>query len=207
MRVSFQGYVPRTINEQYTRPESREKTVAVLGSSKTTDEILTYMDVCANSTRVLVQNGKNVVHGCGSQGIMGEVYHYGYKHSRKDADGKPVQNLAILAGWPDEDKKHCIPIAVAKNEADRIEKFAQVADTMLIFPGGAGTLQEAATFISNNYYGKPEDRKKIILVGSSFFKGLVEQYNQLYKAGMIKNRPEELFTVVDSEKEIQDIIL
>lgn len=207
MQITFQGYVPKTINEKYKSPESRKETVAVLGSSKSAEEIMDYMEMCANSTRVLVLNGKNMVHGCGSDGIMGEVYRSAYNYSRKNSDGKPVQNLAILAGWPDEDKKHCIPIAVAKSEADRIEKFAQVADTMLIFPGGAGTLQEAATFISNNYYGKPENRKKIILVGSDFFKGLVEQYNQLYKAGMIKNKPEELFTVVDSEKEIQDIIL
>ena len=53
---------------------------------------------------------------------------------------------------------------------------------------------------------KPEDKKKIILVGKKFFKGLIEQYNKLYKSGLIKHKPSELFTVVDSEKELNGIL-
>lgn len=92
------------------------------------------------------------------------------------------------------------------SEAERIEKFAEVANTMLIFPGGAATLQEAATLVSKNYYGKAADKKNIILVGSDYFKGLIEQYNKLYESGLIKCPPKELFTVADSEEEIRQNI-
>ena len=208
MQITFQANINRQINPKYKTPHSKENTVAVLGSSKATDDILNYMEMCANSTKALVLSGKKLVHGCGSAGIMGEAYNSGYNYSSKDNKGFPEQNLAILAEplWGDEDTEHCIPIGCAVSEADRIEKFAQVANTILIFPGSAGTLQEATTLISKNYYGKPEDKKKIILVGSEFFKGLIEQYNKLYQSQLIKYPPEELFSVADSEQEIIELI-
>ena len=208
MQITFQANINKQIDSRYKTPQTKINTVAVLGSSKATDDILKYMEMCANSTKTLVLNGKNLVHGCGSAGIMGEAYNSGYKYSSKDENGLPKQNLAILTEplWGDEDIEHCIPISCASSEADRIEKFAQVANTILIFPGSAGTLQEATTLISKNYYGKPEDKKKIILVGSDFFKGLIEQYNKLYEAKLIKYPPKKLFSVADSEQEIISLI-
>ena len=207
-KTSFQANINKDIDSKYMTPQSKEKTVAVLGSSKATDDILDYMEMCANSTKAIVLSGKNLVHGCGSAGIMGEAYNSGYTYSSKNKDGVPEQNLAILTEplWGDEDIEHCVPITCAKSEADRIEKFAQVANTILIFPGSAGTLQEATTMISKNYYGKPEDKKKIVLVGSDFFKGLIDQYNKLYEAKLIKCPPEELFSIADSEEDIDRLM-
>ena len=207
-QTSFQANIPKVISPIYKSQQSKSNTVAVLGSSKTTDDILKYMDICSNSVKSIVLNGKNIVTGCGSSGIMGEAYKSGYNYSLKNKNNLPKQNLGILTKplWGDEDLEHCIPIGCAKSEAGRIEMFSQVADTILIFPGSTGTLQEAATLISKNNYGKSEDKKKIILVGKKFFKGLIEQYNKLYKSGLIKHKPSELFTVVDSEKELNGIL-
>ena len=208
MQITFQTDINKQIDPKYKTQQARKNTVAILGSSKATDDILNYMDMCANSTKALVLSGKNLVHGCGSAGIMGEAYKSGYKNSSKDKNGLPEQNLAILTEplWDDEDTEHCIPIGCAKSEADRIEMFSQVADTIIIFPGSAGTLQEATTLIAKNYYRKQEDKKKIILVGRDFFKGLIEQYHKLYKAKLIKYPPEKLFNVADSEQEIIKLI-
>lgn len=107
--------------------------------------------------------------------------------------------------YGDEDTDNCIPLMAANNEAERTEKFMEVADTIIIFPGSVTTLQEAATMITKNYYGK-EDKKKIILVGKEFFEGLIKQYNHLYETGLIKSKPSELFTIVDSKEEIEQII-
>ena len=207
-QIPFQAKIPKAILPKYKTTESKANTIAVLGSSKTTDDILKYMEICSNSVKGMVLNGKNIVTGCGTSGIMGEAYKSGYNYSLKNKNNLPKQNLGILTKplWGDEDLEHCIPIGCAKSEAGRIEMFSQVADTILIFPGSTGTLQEAATLISKNNYGKAEDKKKIILVGKKFFKGLIEQYNKLYKSGLIKHKPSELFTVVDSEKELNGIL-
>jgi len=208
MRVTFGNDIPLRISNKYLTSESRKNTVAILGSSKSRDEIMDYMEACSSITKGLVLNGKNLVHGCGNSGIMGEAYESGKLYSKQDGAGKPIQNLAIIATpmWGDEDLDNCIPLTTANSEADRTEKFAQVADNFLIFPGSSTTLQEATTLITKNYYGKPEDRKQIIFVGKDFYKGLQEQYQKLYECKLIKCPPEELFTIVDSEEEVQELL-
>ncbi len=206
--TSFQANIPKVISPIYKTQQSKSNTVAVLGSSKATNDILKYMDMCSSSVKNMILGGKNIITGCCTLGIMGAAFNTAKQCSKKNEEGKPVQNLAIVTKplWGDEDLDNCVILASANSEAERIEMFSEVADTMVLFVGSAGTLQEATTLISKNYYGKKEDKKKIILVGKDFFKGLIEQYNKLYETGLIKCKPSELFTVVDSEEELAQII-
>ena len=208
MKINFRGEIPSQIKAQYYMPESTSKTVGILGSSKTTEEILNHMEACADITKGLILSGKNIVHGCGNSGIMGAAYNSGKIYSEKDNNGKPIQNLAIIAEpmWGDEDLENCIPLTTSKSEADRIEKFSQIADSFIIFPGSSTTLQEATTLITKNYYGKEEDKKQIILVGRDFFEGLQKQYQKLYDSKLIKCPPSELFTIVDTKEEVEELI-
>mgnify|MGYP005774879139 FL=1 len=208
MNTASIASIPQTIDKRYLTRQSKDNTVGILGSSKSTDEILDYMDKCSQITKALVLGGKNIVHGCGNSGIMGAAYKSAKTYSQKDIDGRPAQNLAIIAKplWGDEDLENCIPLTYSNSEAERIEKFAQVANTFVIFPGSSTTLQEATTLITKNYYGNPQDKKQIILVGRDFFKGLVEQYQKLYETKLIKCPPEELFRVVDNEDELNKLI-
>ena len=208
MQVIFQAHIPKSIAPIYKTKQSKSNTIAILGSSKTTDDILRYMDICSNTVKSMVLGGKNIVTGCGSLGIMGTAFYTAKENSKLNNDGKPIQNLAIVTKplWGDEDLDNCIALTSVNSEAERIEKFSEVADTIILFAGSAGTLQEATTLISKNYYGKQEDKKKIILVGKDFFNGLIEQYNKLYETGLIKCQPGELFTVVDDEEELACIL-
>ena len=56
--IPFQAKIPKTISPTYKTSQSKANTIAVLGSSKTTDEILKYMDICSNSVKSMVLNGK-----------------------------------------------------------------------------------------------------------------------------------------------------
>lgn len=208
MQVTFKGYIPKNIPAVYKSGESKKNTYAILGSSKTTDKIMNYLDMCSNTVKGLILNNKKIVHGCGTTGIMGAAHFAGVKYSKTDFDDKPVQNLGIVTEerWGNEDTDNCIMLCSAKNEADRIDKFAEVADTIIVFPGSVTTLQEASTLIQKNYYGEPEDKKKVILVGKEYFKGLDEQYHTLYKHGLITCKPEELYKIADSVEEIKDLV-
>lgn len=185
---------------------NNRETVAILGSSKETQDILGHMDICSKITKELVLSGKNVLTGCGSMGIMGASYNAAKEHSTKDGKGRPEQNLAITVEplWGDEDLENCTVIAHASSEADRIKKFQQHADKFVIFPGSAGTLQEISTLIADNYYKR--ENKEIILVGKEFFKGIEEQYQKMYEADLIKCPPDKLFKLVDSEEEINEAL-
>ena len=205
MQVTFKGYIPKEIPLVYKTAQSKKNTFAILGSSKSSDKIMNYLDMCSNVVKGLMNSNKNIVHGCGTTGIMGAAHFAGVKYSKTNFDDKPEQNLGIITDvlYGNEDTENCIMLTSAKSEADRIDKFAEVADTVIVFPGSVTTLQEAATLIQKNYYGKKEEQKKIILVGKEYFKGLNEQYQTLYKNGLITCKPEELYTLVDSEKEIK----
>ena len=188
--VDFIKTIPN-LNPQYTTKESRQNTVAILGSSKSTDAIDKYLRASSDITRHFIENGFNVVHGCGTKGIMGEVYDAAQKHSIKDSLGKPIQNLAIVVEplWGDENLSGCIPIGKANSEAERITKFAKVADSFVIFPGSAGSLQETTTLIQNNHYLKDGESKKVILFGADFWEGLVSQYKKLFDMKLLKENP------------------
>ena len=204
MHVTFQGYIPKNIPQIYKTESSKKNTIAVLGSSRASDKIMDYMSLCSNVVKGLMLSGKKIVHGCGTTGVMGAAHYAGVKYSQKNNEGKPVQNLGIVTDrrWGNEDTENCVMLTSAKSESDRIDKFSEVADTMLIFPGSVTTLQEATTLITKNYYGDIEDKKKIILVGKDYFKGLDEQYHTLHRKGLISCPPEELYTIVDSIDEI-----
>ena len=205
MQVTFRGYIPKEIPSVYKTAQSKKNTIAILGSSKSSEQIMSYMDMCSNVVKGLMNADKKIVHGCGTMGIMGAAHFAGVKFSKTNFDDKPEQNLGIVTDnlWGNEDTDNCIMLTSAKNEADRIDKFAEVADTILVFPGSVTTLQEATTLIQKNYYGQKEDKKKIILVGKEYFKGLDEQYQTLYKNGLITCKPDELYKIVDSEEEIK----
>jgi len=188
---------------------SKENNVAILGSSKETKSyaVIDAMEKASEISKHLVLSGKNILTGCSSKGVMGSAYYAAAKHSIKDENGVPEQNIVILKRpfWGDEDFENCTIFGSEKTEAARIERFIETADSFIIFPGGPGTMQEASTLISNNYYNK-ENAKKIILVDSKYFEGLDEQYWAMYRAGLINKRPPELYSLVDEVDEVLEKI-
>lgn len=208
MSISFLAdkfaHIP-TLNSNFTTPESKAKSVTILGSSVTSEALSEYMDLCSKVTKGLIENGYNVVSGCGATGIMGATYKSAKDNSLKDVFGKPIQNLAIVVepAWGDEDIENCIPIGKATSEPDRITKFSKVSDNFIVFPGGESTLLETTSLIQKNKYPeKGENFKKIILVGQQIFSGLINQYQALFELGTVSKPPDQLFKVLNSEKEI-----
>ncbi len=204
MRVYFNNAVANFSPIFKSNNNKKQEVVAVLGSSKATDSIMDYMSMCANAVKSIVLSGNSIIHGAGKYGIMGAASKSAAKYSEIDENGKPKQSLAIITDplWGNEDLDNCVIKDTATSEAARIEKFSQRADKVVIFPGSSGTIQEAASFISSNNYAPFDERKKVILVGKKYYEGLVSQYENMYKNGLLNDKPENLFTVVDSEDEI-----
>lgn len=190
------------IDSRYYSQSLRDKSIVVLGSSKNSAQVDKYLQACSDITRHFIENDYNIISGAGSKGIMGEVYNTAYKYSKKDKNNRPIQNLGILTDplWGDENLEDCLIIGKAKSEAERIEKFAKVSDRFLIFPGSAGTIQEASTLVSNNVYGtKP---KKIALFGEDFWKNFADVYKNIFEFNILKKQIGELFHIVNSKEEV-----
>ena len=197
------------LNKYYTQPEMRAKAVVMLGSSKTTEPLMEYMDLCAKTTKDLVNKGYNIVTGCGTRGIMGAAYNAARENSALNLKGKPVQNLSIVVNplWGDENLEDCLLIGKAGSESERIVKFTKVADNFVIFPGGATTFQEAATLIRLNVHSLESGVKKIVLVGKEFFAGLKQQYESMANMGLLRKKPDEIFKILSEKQEIVNEIV
>lgn len=181
---------------------SKENNVAILGSSRLTPQIIPEIVKASQITYSIILSGKNVLTGCGTKGVMGQAYYTAAELSKKDKEGKPEQNVVITKEpyWGDEDLENCVILGSASSEAARIEKFIETSDAFVVFPGGPATIQEVTTLISSNHYSK--NKKQIILVGKEYFKGLDEQYQKIYQAGLLSVEPSELYTLTDDVDEV-----
>jgi len=190
------------LDARYATPESRARTVTVLGSSKSVDPIKEQVALSGRVSGELIRRGFNVLTGAGNAGVMGASYKAAAENA--NAAGPRGENLviAVRPAWGDENLSDARAIGVADSEAERIEKFAKTSDSFLIFPGSAGSLQEAATLIAKNAYRGKAPLKRVILVGRDFFGGLSQQYQRLFADGLLKEAPEALFSVVDTAEEI-----
>lgn len=212
--ISFRGSIslnPLEIPEKYTSQESKDKTVTIMGSSRDADSIKDPVAKTYDISRELVNRGYNVLTGCGDKGIMGAAYKGAL--SAEENPENPEKNLAVLVNplWGDEDTQHCKVIAnPASSEGDRIENgFSKASNNFVVMPGGASSIQEAATLIAKNKY-RPKNSQplNILLVGKDYYRGLEQQYNDMYTAGILGTEPQNLFKVVEPEavlKEFPDL--
>lgn len=205
-RISFIPFSgssnPLEIDEKYTSQESKDKTVTILGCSRDAEPLKEPMAEAYNIAKELVNRGYNVLTGCGNKGIMGAAYK-GALSAEKNQEN-PEKNLAVLVNpsWGNEDIKHCKVIAKpASSESDRIENgFLKASNNFLIFPGGAGSMQEASTLIAKNKccHGNSQ-HLNVLLVGKDYYRGLEQQYDDMYKAGALRTEPKKLFKIIEAE--------
>lgn len=84
--------------------------------------------------------------------------------------------------------------------------FVKYASAYVVLPGGFGTLDELAEILTLVQTGKTR-RIPIVLVGTEFWKGLVDWFrDQLADKGMINDSDMDLFHVVDKPSEAVRII-
>jgi predicted Rossmann-fold nucleotide-binding protein len=198
------------LNKRYTGPKNRANTYSILGAANSDGTAAHYIDMCKNIVKriILSSPDKKVVHGCGTfGGIMKAAYEAAADTSiRNIKTKKPLQNLGILSYplWGDEDKKNCTIIGKMPSEATRAETFPLVSNTLIVFPGGVTTTEEAVTFIrKNNHTKKGQPLKDIVLVGDKkTWKHLTEHISYLNEQGELHYKPEQLFRIAHTEDEI-----
>lgn len=84
--------------------------------------------------------------------------------------------------------------------------FVKYASAYVVLPGGFGTLDELAEILTLVQTGKTR-RIPIILVGSGFWRGLVDWFaDTLVAEGTISREDMKLFRVVDECREVVDAI-
>lgn len=181
---------------------NRDKTVAILGSSKSASEApenAGFLIMAKELAKDLTSKGYNVLTG-GNMGIN--------EAASKGAWAQdPSKSFAVeVTSWKDEHKSKIFnTLAEVKTGAERTDLFRKLAKFWVIFPGGPGTLQELSVGGESKYY-KVNDAPEMILVGKKFQQPLFDYFQNMNSTGVAKN-PEKSYKLADSKGEILDYIV
>lgn len=175
--------------------------VSVFGSARTKPGE-TYYELAENVAYKLTQNGYGVITG-GGPGIM--------EAGNKGAQRGGGVSVGLNIDLPFEQHDNPYIDRGKSLEFDyffvRKVMFVKYAQGFVAMPGGFGTLDElfeAITLIQTKKIGK----FPIILVGSSFWSGLMDWIKEimLSKNGNVSEVDLDLFKIVDTADEVVDVI-
>jgi len=175
--------------------------VSLFGSARTKPENK-YYQLAEEIAFLLTQSGYGVITG-GGPGIM-EAGNKGAQRGDGVSVGLNI-HLPFEQGsnpYIDADK-----LITFKHFFVRKVMFQKYAQGFIVLPGGFGTFDEffeSATLIQTGKIGK----FPIVLVGSEFWKGMVEWIEKVVQLEQRNISPEDLdlFTVVDTAAEAVDVI-
>ena len=175
--------------------------VSIFGSARTTEDS-TYYQLAEKIAFQLTQHGYGVITG-GGPGIM-EAANKGAKRG----EGKSV-GLNIELPFEQSSNSYIENDKLINFDYFFVRKvmFVKYAQGFIVLPGGVGTIDElfeAITLIQTEKIGKFH----IVLVGKSFWAGLIEWIKQimLKKEKNISPEDLDLFSVVDTSEEALEII-
>lgn len=183
------------LNERYTTAQSRAKTVAILGSSSNNETITEAIGIAGAVAKSVVERGGNIVSGAGVAGVMGAAYVAAREAAKGEGAG---ENLTLIKTppWGDEDFSGARAIGQASSEEARLEKFAQVAATVVAFPGGAGTALELVKLVNLYAYpakGQVLPERVVVVGGDTHWAGLKLMLESMVKNGLTKPHVLERF--------------
>lgn len=171
-----------------------KEAVSIFGSAKSRPSNKFYK-IADRAAGLLVKNGYAVITGAGP-GIM-EAANKGAKEEGGESIG-----LNILIPIMQKPNKYITKLLEFKYFFCRKVMFAKYSKAFIIFPGGFGTLDElfeATTLIQT----KKVEPFPIILVGRSYWKGLVDWMNKtLIPHKTIARLDMRIFTQADTPQEI-----
>ena len=173
---------------------NRNKTITILGSSRSTEALKPYETFIYDVSSELVRKGNTILTGNGKFGIMGAAY-----KAAKEIEKNRNQAIIMIPPYGDEDFENCVVIDKAKSEDERIIKFDYSSKIKLINPGGAATLKEFTSFIERKYSRGKNLPSKLYLIGDKPFIGMREQIKTLEDHGYLgQTKAEDLYSPVKS---------
>ncbi len=174
--------------------------VTIFGSARTQQENK-YYELTVNIARSIAEAGYGIITG-GGPGIM--------EAGNRGAHLAGGTSVGLNIDLPFE--QHDNPYIDDDKSLDfdyffvRKVMFVKYSQGFVVLPGGFGTLDElfeAITLIQTNKIG----RFPIILVGSSFWKGLIDWVKEtMLEAGNISATDLDLIRIADSAEEVVELI-
>jgi uncharacterized protein (TIGR00730 family) len=180
------------------RLQSIQPAVAIFGSARITPEH-PYYKVTEDIARRLSEAGFSVISG-GGPGIM-EAANRGAYSGPSPSVGLNIQLPFEQSANAYQDVEHTFQHFFARKVM-----FVKLSCAFIMMPGGYGTMDELMEVLTLVQTGKIR-KVPIILVNSSFWKGLLEWIRgQLVTDGMVGIEDPDLMTVIDDPQAVVDAI-
>ena len=184
--------------EGFEQLSSISPSVSLFGSARTAPEDPNY-ELARSIGEKLSNAGFSVVTG-GGPGIM-EAGNKGGYAGKSPSIGLNIQLPHEASGNAFQDVSLNF-----RHFFSRKVMFVKHASAYVVLPGGFGTLDELAEILTLVQTGKTR-RIPIILVGSDFWRGLVQWFEDtLVPAGTISASDLNLFVILDKPQEVVDAI-
>jgi uncharacterized protein (TIGR00730 family) len=172
--------------------------VSIFGSARTKPDDPAYR-LCVDIARRLSDEGFAIISG-GGPGIMEAANKGGFEGA------SPSVGLNIEL--PHEQKPNTwqdISLSFRHFFARKVA-FVKYADAYVVMPGGFGTLDEMTEVLTLIQTGKSR-RIPVILVGTSFWRGLVDwMHDQMVPAGMIGANDLDIVQLIDEPANVVEAI-
>jgi len=175
-----------------------EPSVSIFGSARTKPDH-PYYKLTEDVSRLLSDSGFAVVSG-GGPGIM-EAANKGAYPGKSPSVGLNIQLPMEQSGNPYQD----ISLKFKHFFARKV-MFVKYASAYVVLPGGFGTLDEFAEILTLVQTGKSR-RIPIILMGSDFWKGLIDWFrDKMISEGTISRDDMDLIQIIDDPQAVVDAI-
>jgi hypothetical protein len=184
--------------EATERLQAIQPAVSIFGSARTPRDH-PYYKLTEDIARLLSDAGFSVISG-GGPGIM-EAANKGAFHGRSPSVGLNIQLPHEQHGNPYQDVSQTFRHFFARKVM-----FVKNATAYVVMPGGLGTLDELSEALTLIQTGKSR-KMPIILVGSSFWNGLLDWFRDtLVTEKMINPDDLNLMQVIDEPRAVVDAI-
>lgn len=150
--------------------------------------------------RELALKGHTLVYGGGNVGLMGEIARTVHQHQ-----GRVVGIIPKALVQREVAYRHADELIVSEDMLSRKKLLMERSDLFVSLPGGIGTLDEifeVITHVQLDYH-----RKKSIFINlKGYYNPLSQFLQQLWDQGMIRQRLDELYTMVDDVPACMNLI-
>lgn len=162
----------------------KNKTIAILGTSKENEYVKPYMDLSKKLSYELSKNGYNVITG-GAKGIN---YSANFGASTADSEKSWVIDADIVGidfeQFSSSGQKLYNILNKTNTGCERTSLMCNLSKVIICFPGGMGTIEEIGVTLENMYYNINSPNDKIFLIGD-FYYPLIKLTENMVKYGLI----------------------
>lgn len=148
----------------------------------------------------LAKLGVDIVFGGASLGLMGHL-----ADKALAAGGRVTGVIPQYLNKPGMVHEGLSELIVVNSVMDRKRKMAEMADVVVAFPGGVGTIDEVTEVLALKQL-KELDRPVLFLNFLEYWSPFIEFLELIRQQHMIFQTLDELFTVLDSHQEVLDYI-